>query len=153
MSRWGAVPGGGVKGKTNPIYWIRRSNQDAGYRNMSNSATERWNERWSRLGDIQNILAESFIDAVWDDLTDKEYEKMDKLVTDMQLHVSKISCNMEGARQGDLSKYATRIKNAGVFAIKMCIKYEVYNNIESVEYNTKEKMIYLDSTEYLYLGT
>lgn len=153
MSRWGKVPGGGVKGKTNGIYWVRNCNQNNQYKAMSQGATERWNERWNRLSNIQNIVAKDFIDSIWDELSDKEYDKMDSLVDDMQFHVKLIDDNIDNATQGDLSKYATRVKNAAMFAINMAIKYSVYNNISSVEYTAKEKMIYLDHEEYLYLGT
>lgn len=152
MSRFSKVPGAGVKAIKNPVYWSRMQIQNQRYKAQSQALVERFNERWHRLGDIQNKIANDFVDEIIEDLRGKELDKLMLYIDEMQSWVEFIEGNIDTVNNSHLSKYATRIKNVGIFSMKMCKKYEKYSDISTVEYNAKEKMIYMDNESFYYFG-
>ena len=155
MARFPSVPGAGAKRIGNPVYWARMDLQNGRYRRPSFAAVQRFNERWQRLGKIQNMVADDYIDglsSVQDAMTMKEYEKLTERIEDMQGWAAAIGESIDIANNGHLSKYATRIKNVALAAIKLCIKYQVYSDLESVSYDAKGKMILVNGEDFFFLG-
>ncbi len=152
MARFPKVPGAGPKSMNNPVYWTRMHLQNERYRAQSQAAVERFNERWNRLTDIQNKVANAFVDEVIEDINAKELEKLMSHINEMQFWNKEINENIDIAKNSHLSKYATRIKNVALMSIKLCKKYKKYSDIETVEYIAKEKMLYLNGEEFYYFG-
>jgi len=152
MARFPKVPGAGPKQMGNPVYWTRMELQNRRYAATTRAAAERFNERWKRLGRIQNMIAEDFVDEIIEDLEGREAVKLSSLIDDMQSWNREIDRNIDLAKNADLSKYATRIKKVGLFAIGLCKNHGKYTDIEDFFYDTKEKMMYINGEAFYYLG-
>ena len=59
-----------------------------------------------------------------------------------------INSHINDARQNHLSRYATAIKKVAMKSMKLCQKYQVYSDIDSVEYVASEKAIYLNGKKH-----
>ena len=155
MARFPSVPGAGAKRIGNPVYWARLDLQNGRYRRQSYAAVQRFNERWQRLGKIQNMVGDDYVDgltSVIDSITEKEFQKLQTQIEDMQAWATAIGESIDAAKNGHLSKYTTRIKNVALTAIKLCIKHHVYDDNQSVEYHAKRKMILLNGEDFFYFG-
>jgi hypothetical protein len=86
-------------------------------------AVERFNKRWKRLNNILRLYMGD-----------------------------EIKSNINIAKNGDISKYATAIKRFSMKAIKLCKKYGIHSNIVSVEYNAKEKTLKINGKDVYYFG-
>jgi hypothetical protein len=62
-----------------------------------------------------------------------------------------INNNIDDAINGDLSEYATQIKNFALEAIELLILCKFLNH-ESIYYLIEEETIYIDDEEHWYLG-
>ena len=82
----------------------------------------------------------------------KEYERLMERIEDMQAWATAISDSIDIANNGHLSKYATRVKNVALMAIKLCMKYQVYDDIDSASYDAGRKMIILNEQDFFFLG-
>ena len=154
MARFPSVPGAGAKRIRNPVYWARMELQSGPYNRQSYNAVQRFNERWGRLQKIQNMVVNDFVHelaSVQDSLTTKEYDKLMERIEDMQGWADAISESIDIATNAHLSKYATRVKNVALMAMKLCGKYQVYGDIDSVSYDAKRKMIVLNEQDFYYL--
>ena len=155
MARFPFVPGAGAKRIRNPVYWARMDLQHGRYRRQSNAAVQRFNERWQRLQKIQNMVADDYVNglvSVQESLTQKEYDKLVERIRDSQEWADVIEKGIDVAVNADLSKYATSVKNVALMAIKLCIKYNVYDDIDSVSYDAGRKMIILNGEDFFLLG-
>lgn len=152
MARFPKVPGAGAKSINNPVYWSRMHLQNQRYASRSQAAIDKLNERWFRLVEIQNIMAKDFVDEVIEDLDGNDAGELLSLIDDMQFWNKDINEKIHLANNSHLSKYATCIKKVALLSIKLCMKYGAYSDIESVRYDAKEKMIYLNNDSLYYLG-
>ena len=152
MARFPKVPGAGAKAINNPVYWSRMHLQNERYRAMSRNAVERFNERWHRLIKIQNEIAEDYSDAVINRMNERDTDKLLDLINEMQFWNKEIDENIDIANNSHLSKYATRIKNFSLHAIKMCIKYNVFSNVEFVTFDAKKKILSIDDEVFYHFA-
>ena len=155
MARFPSIPGAGAKRIGNPVYWARMDLQHSRYRQQSFAAVQRFNERLQRLRKIQNMVSDDYVDGLvsgQDSLTMKEDDNLADRIEDMQSWATAISENVDIANNGHLSKYATRVKTVAMTAIKLCMKYEVYDDIDSVMYQAKRKMILLNGEDFFFFG-
>lgn len=155
MARFPSVPGAGAKRISNPVYWARMELQNTRYKRQSYSGIQRFNERWERLGKIQNIVSDDYIDTlqpVINSITEKEWERLTNYIDDMKDWELAISNDIEIASYSHLSKLATRLKKVALTAIKLCKKYKVYGDIHTVSYDAKEKMIILNGQDFFFFG-
>ncbi|MBL7004565.1 MAG: hypothetical protein ISR69_11120 [Gammaproteobacteria bacterium] len=150
MSRFPKVPGTGAKAIRNPVYWSRMQIQNQRYKMQSQAAVEKFNERWDRLGDIRNKILKNFIDGLT--VNEAEYKKLNSLVESMNYLNDSINQNINDSNNSHLSKYATAIKRVAMLSIKLCIKYRIYSDINAIEYNAKEKVVYVNNEEFYYFG-
>jgi len=58
--------------------------QNQRYKAQSQALVERFNERWHRLSDIQNKIANDFVDEIIEDLRGKELDKLMLYIDEMQ---------------------------------------------------------------------
>jgi len=180
MARWPKVPGGGVKGKNSPIYWVRMHNQDLRNKNRSAQAKQRsiekFNDRWHRLCEIHEIVDNLWYENIGDgddikiDISSAEgssvdeamlrkyKRKIEKSIQKVLKHKTEakefnhlINENIDTTGNGDLSKYATRIKNFSLAVVQVLIDINSLDN-DSVQYIKEEKTIYIDGEDVWYLG-
>ena len=157
MARFPKVPGAGAKAINNPVYWSRMHLQNQRYRARSRQAVERFNERKTRLFNIQNDVGKNIADAMIDlgvteKWTEKEDEKWSDLIGKMKYWEEWCETNIEICTQGDLNKKATSLKNFVMYLLKLAIKYEAFSNVNSATYDAKRKMIVIDGEDYYYFG-
>ena len=101
------------------------------------------------------MVSDNFVDelaSINDSLTKKENDTLVERLEEMRAWVEAISEDIDIATNAHLSKYATRIKSVALMAIKLCRKYEVYNDVDSVSYDAKRKMILLNEDDLYFLG-
>ena len=144
-----------MAGIRNPGYWVRVDLRSGQRRRQSYESIQKFNERWARLQRIQDLVSDNFVDelaSINDSLTKKENDTLVERLEEMRAWVEAISEDIDIATNAHLSKYATRIKSVALMAIKLCRKYEVYNDVDSVSYDAKRKMILLNEDDLYFLG-
>ena len=165
MSRFPKIPGAGAKSIGNPIYWSRRYLQDQIYQNKRKLAVERFNEKWSRLCNIREILILHYDSYIEDGRINISVEDTDASIKKAVEAVQKISNvrnqlddlhsfinqNISDATNSDLSKYATLIKKYAIMTVSFLIQYE-RSEYKIIQYDSKNKIILIDGEEYFYLG-
>ena len=112
MSRWPKVPGGGVKGKNSPIYWVRRATQDARYRAKTAAAAERVDERFTRITDATKSFCAAGGSMTADE---KKVVKLQSLIEAYEAQKGLINADIDNAGQAELNKLATAAKRLIIF--------------------------------------
>jgi len=132
----------------------RGISRELGYVRRENARIDYFNWRWDKLVHIQMLIAQDFIDplaAVASQLKACEEEQLAEYIEDMMAWHSSIAQHINDARQNHLSRYATACKKTAMTAIRLCKKYGVYTDIESVEYDAERKMIILNGQDHYLL--
>jgi hypothetical protein len=112
-----------------------------------------FNERWQHLMKVRELIYNDFVTtALAHTLTPTESAKLCEYNNDMEQWQIVIANDIEIANQHDLNKYATSIKKTALKAIKLCIKYKLYSDITSVQYNAETKTIQINNQDWYYLG-
>jgi len=111
-----------------------------------------FNIRWQRLVEIQNNLAERFVDTVSGELAEEDNKRLMSHVEAMLDWQNEINKHLDVAEDKHLSEYAMHLKNAAMLAIQFCQKYQIYDDIRSLEYHEGEQMIQLNGENLYYLG-
>ena len=116
---------------------------------------EEFDERWNRLIDIQNKIADNFIDELaeyQDQQTQEEYDTLMSYIGVMQDQNRHINETMVRATNRDLGRYAKSIKNAALVTLGLCQKYKVFNDIETYGYDADKKVVQISGEDFYYLG-
>lgn len=116
---------------------------------------DRFNEKWKRLNAIAEEVREHCVlplVLMSADLNGKELDKLQDHWNDVVDWSSAIANDIDGAQLRHLSQYATAIKRVTLYAVKLCQKYSVLNDIESVRYNAASKSILINEEDFFYLG-
>ena len=113
-----------------------------------------FNERWNRLMEIHGDLLDDFVLPVLDSggLSSAESAELKKCLLKMKYWFDAINADLENANQNHLSHYAVSVGNIGLKAIQLCGRYDVYDNIQSVEYVSRRQMVVLNGADLWYLG-
>ena len=116
--------------------------------------TEQFNQRWNRLVRMHHNLLNDFVCPVVDSgkLTSSESSELEKRLLEMKSWFDTINADVNNARQNDLARYATSLRNVALEAIRSCKKYGVYEDIQSVEYRIQRKMIILNGKDLYFIG-
>lgn len=135
------------------IFWKLARGVISGHRKMQrdNQKVAELNEKWDRLNQCLIALDSDFLQPLFEDdpLSIAEH---DRLVSDIEKAVDwkeAINANVEHVGRRELSQYATSIKS---LTFKLCKKYSVFSDIESVRYNTATKTVLLNDQPLFYLG-
>jgi len=116
---------------------------------------ENFNSRWEHLTEIHRLTTKDFIEPLEpyaSNMKSTEYLKFQELINDMNEWYNEINSNINQAKQSHLSRYATSIKKVAIRSIKLCKKYKVYPDIESVNYVASEKALYLNGNKHYTFG-
>lgn len=112
---------------------------------------EYFNRRWQKLWNIHQSVVKEFLqplEPLWNKMSRNEYLKLNRYIQDMNDWRDEINRNINNATQSHLSHYATAIKKTAVKSMKLCQKYGVYPDIQSIEYVAGEKTLYLNGKKY-----
>jgi hypothetical protein len=112
---------------------------------------EYFNWRWHKLVNIHQLVVNDFLkplQPVSANMSATEYAKLTQYTRRMDYWHEEINQNINQATQKHLSQYATSIKNVAMTSMKLCKKYGVYSDIESLEYVSTEKTIYLNGEQH-----
>lgn len=110
-----------------------------------------FNRRWQKLRDIHQLVVKDFLQPLepfWDKMSGKEYIKLNEYIQDMNDWRDEINRHINNATQNHLSRYGTAIKKVAMKSIKLCKKYRVYSDIQSIEYVASEKALYLNGKKH-----
>ena len=118
----------------------------------SNNTVEQFNERWQRLGNIHDDIAEKFIDEVLGNLNGDDYDALMPHIEEVLTWQKKINQNLDQAQEKHLSEYATHLKNTAMLAIELCKKYEIYGDIKSFEYIEQSQILKLNGEDFYFFG-
>ena len=127
--------------------WVRANR----YARREKARIEYFNRRWHKLRDIQQLVVKDFLQPLepfLDKMTRNEYIKLNEYRQDMNAWCDEINRHINDATQNHLSRYATAIKKVAMKSIKLCKKYRVYLNIQSIEYVASEKALYLNGKKH-----
>ena len=115
---------------------------------------EEFNERWNRLVEIQGDMLDEFLFPVLisDELTASDSADLEKCLGELVSWFDAINGNLENVRRDRLSGYAAAIAEAAVKAIRLCGKYGVYGDIQSVEYVSRREMIVVNGEDLWFLA-
>ena len=124
---------------------------------MSRTAVERFNERKTRLINLQNHASENIYDELVEmditvKMTEEEWSTLCKLLDEMQYWSNWCNENVDIAGQSDLNKWATRLKNFIIYMLEMANKYKAFNNTENPKYDSERKMIVAGGDDIYFLG-
>jgi len=119
---------------------------------QNNNAIERFNERWKRLGNIQNDLAEKFVDELLGKLSGDDHDALMPHVEEVLTWQNDINERLDIAEDKHLTEYAMHLKNIAMLAIKLCKKYKIYDDITSFKYSEREQIIQLNGEDLYFLG-
>ncbi|MDX8397320.1 MAG: hypothetical protein R8K49_03265 [Mariprofundaceae bacterium] len=118
----------------------------------SKDTAGKFNERWERLGHIQADLTEKFINEVLGQLSSEEHDEFMPHIEEILGWQKKIHDNFSEVSSKHLSAYAQHLKNTAMLAIKLCKKYEIYNDINSVNYTDNSQILSLNNEEFYFFG-
>jgi len=121
------------------------------YEQRQKARINRFNSRWHKLRSIHNSVIEDFVhplEPVLKERSVNEYIKLSEYIRDMTDWHDEINSHINDATQNNLSRYATAIKKVAIKSMKLCKKYEVYSDIESIEYIAKEKTLYMNGRKH-----
>ena len=144
MARFPKVPGTGPKRIGNPVYWSRMVLQNERYKKTSRDAEELWNRRYETLWKYYDILWDDELAKVRDYFSQDEEDKLGTLNNEFSLINKEIS-EYPYLDNGLLNKLKTRTKNLILFVLKMCVKYEVFDDLQSINYDTKLKKFIINN--------
>ena len=111
----------------------------------------RFNERWQKLNHIYISVPKNFLvplEPLQERLTNNELTKLYEYLVEMKWWRTHISNNINSARQSDLSRYAVCLKQVAIKSMKLCKKYGVRSDIQTIEYIAKKKILYLNGRKY-----
>tara|TARA_B100000497_G_C7600518_1_gene360865 strand:+ start:214 stop:678 length:465 start_codon:yes stop_codon:yes gene_type:complete len=151
MARFPSVPGAGPKRIGNPVYWSRMVIQNERYKQTSQNATDAWHEKYNLLFHWYDVIWEDELEQVKDFFNENEHEKFGCLNEAFKEMDNEIEENPH-LDNSQLNKLKTRLKNLILFILKMCSKYQVYSDFESVKFdnNIKAFIINHDYDEPIY---
>ena len=115
----------------------------------------KFNERWKRLTTIHEYLLNDFVrplDSASERLTVSEYSKFVEYLEEVSSWNNAISSSIDDANQNHLTRYSTSIRKLAMKAIRLCQKYDVYGDIEAIEYVAKQKTIVFNGEALYYIG-
>ena len=138
MSRFPYVPGAGAKRIGNPVYWSRMTLQNERYRQRSEDAVALWNEKYNALWHYYNIIWDDELEKVKNFLNTAEEEKFGDLNHAFKTMNEEIEAN-QFLDNSQLNKLKTRLKNLILFILNKCLKYQIYDDLNSVAYDNKIK--------------
>tara|TARA_Y100001960_G_scaffold116741_1_gene125029 strand:+ start:96 stop:560 length:465 start_codon:yes stop_codon:yes gene_type:complete len=138
MARFPYVPGAGAKNIGNPVYWGRMTIQNERYRQKSENAKALFWKRYNGLWAYYDKVWEEELEKVRNFLSGDEEEKLYELNAAFK-SMDKEMADNPYLDNSQLNKLKTRLKNFILFTLKKCIKYKIYNNLNSVVYDTKIK--------------
>ena len=144
MARFPSVPGAGPKRIGNPVYWSRMTLQNQRYAQRSENAKITWQNRYQGIWQYYDSIWEDEVEKVREYFSDKENEKFGDLNHAFKLMEQEIT-DHPYLDNGMLNKLKTRIKNFILFVLKMCVKYEIYDDLVSVKYDNKMKGFVLNN--------
>ncbi len=144
MARFPKVPGTGPKRIGNPVYWSRMVLQNERYKKTSRDAEELWNRRYETLWKYYDILWDDELAKVRDYFSQDEEDKLGTLNNEFSLINKEIS-EHPYLDNGLLNKLKTRTKNLILFVLKMCVKYEVFDDLQAINYDTKLKKFIINN--------
>ncbi|MDX8398144.1 MAG: hypothetical protein R8K49_07495 [Mariprofundaceae bacterium] len=119
---------------------------------QTNDVIEQFNVRWKRLNDIQNDLADRFVDSVLNRLSDSDSALLMAHIERVLAWQKDINDSLDSAESKHLSEYAFHLKNTTLIALRLCREYEVYNDIESFNYNAETQVVELNDEDLYFLG-
>jgi hypothetical protein len=146
MARFPSVPGAGAKRIGNPVYWTRMALQNQRYKKTSQDAEALWHHRHKEIWKYYDIIWDDELEKVREFFSEKEEEKFGDLNHAFKSMDQEIS-DHPYLDNGLLNKLKTRIKNLIHFLLKMCVKYEIYNDLHSVKFDSKLKAFVLNGDE------
>ena len=151
MARFPSVPGAGAKKIGNPVYWSRMTIQNQRYRQKSENAVQKsenavalWNERYKLIFHWYDLLWDDELEKVKDFLNQDEEDKFGDLNYAFVVMGDEINENPY-LDNSQLNKLKTRLKNLILFILKMCIKYEIYDDLRTVVFDTKVKAFIINN--------
>jgi len=105
-----------------------------------------------KLTDIHNDLVERSVNTDLAVVDSAEKRKLLEACGSMQDWQIDINSSLENATDEHLSAYAEQIRNVTLFAIELCRKHRIYDDIESFGYNEPESMVELNGESLYFLG-
>jgi|TARA_Y100000385_G_C12765261_1_gene496862 hypothetical protein len=146
MARFPYVPGAGAKRIGNPVYWSRMTLQNQRYKKTSQDAEALWHHRYKVIWKYYDIIWDDELEKVKEFFSEQEEEKFGDLNHAFKTMDQEI-VDHPYLDNGLLNKLKTRIKNLILFLLKMCAKYEIYNDLHSVKFDSKLKAFVLNGDE------
>ena len=146
MARFPFVPGAGAKRIGNPVYWSRMTLQNDRYRKTSEDAEALWHHRYKEIWKYYDTIWEDELEKVREFFSEKEDEKFGDLNHAFKTMDQEIS-DHPYLDNGLLNKLKTRIKNLILFLLKMSVKYEIYDDLHSVKFDSRLKAFVLNGDE------
>lgn len=118
----------------------------------SSQAVIQFNERWKRLEAIQDDIAENFINELLGNLSNDDNDELMSHVEDILTWKKDMNERLDLAENKHLSEYAKDLKETAMLAIKLCQKYEIYNDIKSFQYHGSRQIIELNGESLYFFG-
>lgn len=149
FGKFGARP----RGMSNPIYWVGRHLQDQRRQAARARSVDKFNEKWSRLNEIYDHLANNFIEPLnGRSVSESISDKLVSLLDTVKYLRKDIAENIDDCQMSDLSKYATSLKKLALFSFKLCKDLNVYDDINDASYDAIEKSVFLNGKRIYFLG-
>ena len=121
------------------------------YARREKARIEYFNWRWNKLRNIHQLLVKDMLQPLepfLNKMSSNEYIKLKEYIQDMDDWRDEINSHINDATQNHLSRYATAIKKVAMKSMKLCKKYRVYSDIQSIEYVASEKALYLNGKKH-----
>ena len=121
------------------------------YARREKARIEYFNWRWQKLMGIHQLVVKDFLQPLepfLDKMSRNEYIKLNEYIQDMDDWRDEINRRINDATQNHLSRYATAIKKVAMKSIKLCKKYRLYSDIQSIKYVASEKALYLNGKKH-----
>lgn len=129
--------------------------REINYVRAQNARIDRFNAWWHGLNEIHRLVVQDFVEPLNDvtaQMTSNEYTYLTTYIQEMNSWHDEINAHINDARMNHLSRYATAIKRTAVKSMKLCQKYKVYGDIQSVTYDATRKMILLNGRDQYCFG-
>ena len=123
---------------------------------MARSAVEKFNERKTRLTNVQNLFSDEICDFLVDinvtqRMTDREWGRWVELRDEMVGFSNWVDETVQTATQRDLSMLATRLKRFILYGFKMANKYDAFQDELNVYYDSARKVIVAGGDDLYFL--
>ncbi len=117
-----------------------------------NARIQRFDQSRGQVGTVHTLVTCDFAlplhQKASDRMTAKEVQKINELANNANYHGQFLLDHVAEVNEQHLKNYAVAVRKLAIVAMKLCQKYCIYSDIQSVTYDSRRKMIMLNGNDH-----